>query len=90
MIEQGRSPMDINSKVYTLKEFFCGPKLKPAEPACINDPITEELITYFDEIKRGSLEHCTNILLQNTIRDCDKEELQEKENAHKIIMNTDT
>ena len=90
MIEQGRSHKDINSKVYKLKEFVCGPKLKPAEPACINDPITEELITNFDEIKRVSLEHCTNILLKNTIRDCDKEELQEKEKAHKIIMNTDT
>ena len=64
--------IDINSKVYKLKEFVCGPKLKPDELACINDPITEELINNFNEIKRVSLEHCSNILLKNKIREAEK------------------
>ena len=79
MLDTGCSRTDLNLKIYKLKKLVCGPKLKPADPSCINDPITSELITDYEEIKRVSLDHCTDILKKNKIRDCDMEELREKE-----------
>ena len=64
-----------------------GPKVGPAEPACINDPTTGELITNKEEIKSKSLAHCVKILTKNPIRECDREELKRKEENHKRIMN---
>ena len=37
-----------------------------------------------------SLEHCCKILTKNEIRECDKQELKEKEDLHKEVMNRDT
>ena len=63
-----------------------GPKVGPAEPSCINDPNTGELITNKEQIKSTSLAHCVKILTKNPIRECDKEELERKEENHRKIM----
>ena len=86
MLDTGCSRTDLNSKIYKLKNIVCGPKLKPADPSCINDPITGEIITDYEEIRRVSLDHCTDILKKNKTRDCDIDELKEKERVHNNIM----
>ena len=46
LIKEGYTAKDINARVYKLRSIIEGPKIKPTEPACINDPKTGELITY--------------------------------------------
>ena len=43
LIEEGASNKDLNRKKYRLKDLIDGPKIKPSEPTCINDPETGEL-----------------------------------------------
>ena len=43
MLEEGYSAKDLNSQIYKVKEMINGPKIKAAEPICINDPVTGEL-----------------------------------------------
>ena len=74
--------------MWRLKELICGPKVGSTEPACINNPVSGELITDKETIKKVSLEHCTNILTKNEIRACDKGELRTKEETHEEIMKT--
>ena len=62
LIETGASFKDANLRVWKMKEMICGPKVGPAEPACINNPTTGELITNKESIKATSLEHCAKIL----------------------------
>ena len=38
LIEEGANNRDINNKIYRLKDLLNGPKIKPSEPTCINDP----------------------------------------------------
>ena len=76
-----------HKKLWKLKEKVVGPKVGPAEPSCINDPNTGELITNKEQIKSTSLAHCVKILTKKTIRECDKEELKRKEENHEKIMN---
>ena len=66
-----------------------GTKMKAAEPMCINDPITGELITDVEMIKEVSLKHNVNILTKNKLREQDMEELKDKEENHKKIMAID-
>ena len=61
MLEEGYSDKDLNSKIYKVKEMINGPKIKAAEPMCINDPATGHLITDIKIIKEVSLEHNVNI-----------------------------
>ena len=75
--------------MWRLKELICGPKVGSTEPACINNPVSGELITDKDTIKRVSLEHCARILTKNEIRDCDKGELETKEKMHEEVMKFD-
>ena len=51
-----------------MKEIICGPKVGPAEPACINNPISGVSITEKETIKRVNLEHCARILSKNEQR----------------------
>ena len=53
---------DLYQKIYKLKNVINGPKVEATEPTTINVPITGELITDNEEIKRVSLEHNVNIL----------------------------
>ena len=46
-----------------------GQKIKAAEPMCINDPVTGELITDVEMIKELSLKHNVNILTKNKLRE---------------------
>ena len=48
---------DLYQRIYKLKNVINGPKVEAPEPNAINDPITVELITDKEEIKRVSLEH---------------------------------
>ena len=66
-----------------------GPKIKAAEPMCINDPATGDLITDVEMIKEVSLKHNVNILIKNKLREQDMEELKDKEENHKKIMAID-
>ena len=45
MMNTGSNYKDANRKIWKMKEMVVGPKVGPAEPACINDPNTGELIT---------------------------------------------
>ena len=90
LIEVSSNYKDVNTKMWKIKELLCGSKVGPTEPACINDPVTKELITDIDTIKQVSLEHCCKILTKNEIRECDKQELKGKEDLHKEVMNRDT
>ena len=78
LIKTGASFKEANLRVWKMKELICGPKVGPAEPACIKNTTTGELITNKESIKATSLEHCAKILEKNPIRDCDKEELRIK------------
>ena len=78
---------DEQRRLWKLKEKVVGPKVGPAEPACINDPTTGELITNKQEIKSKSLAHCIKILSKKPIRECDREERKHKEDNHQRIMN---
>ena len=76
MTNTGAEFKDAQKRLWKLKEKVVGPKVGPAEPACINDPTTGELITNKEEIKSKSLAHCVKILSKNPIRECDREELK--------------
>ena len=65
LIEEGASNKDLNRKIYRLKDLINGPKIKPSEPTCINDPETGELITDRESIKKKSLDHCVKVLSKN-------------------------
>ena len=60
-----------------------------AEPTCINDPVSGELITDRESIKKISLDHCAKVLSKNKIREKDKEELKNKEVNHERIMSSE-
>ena len=62
LIETGASFKDVNRRMWKIKELICGPKVGRSEPACINNPVTGELITDKDTIRKVSLEHCAGIL----------------------------
>ena len=83
LIETGASYKDVNRRMWKIKELICGPKVGHSEPACINNPVTGDLITDKDTIKKVSLEHCARILKKNNLRECDKQEYRKKEWTHK-------
>ena len=87
MTLNGAKFKDAQKRLWKLKEKVVRPKVGPAEPACINDPTTGELITNKEEIKSKSLAHCVKILTKNPIRECDREELKHKEENHERIRN---
>ena len=86
MTDTGADFKDTNRKILELKEKVVGPKVGLAEPSCINDPNTGELITNKEQIKSTSLAHCVKILTKKPIRECDKAELKRKEENHRKIM----
>ena len=68
LVKTGTKYEDANLRIWKMKEMIVGPKVGPAEPACINNPITGELITNKEIIKS------TN----KTIREGDQDELDKK------------
>ena len=86
MLEVGADHKDVNSRIHKLKGIMHGPKIKQAEPACINDPVTGELITDKESIRQTSLNHCLKVLKKNDIREKDKEILKDKTIRHEEIM----
>ena len=86
LIEEGASTKDINSKMYRLKDLINGPKIKPSEPTCINDPETEEPITEREDLKKKSLDHCVKVPSKNKAREEDAEKHRMIEENHKRIM----
>ena len=52
LIETGASYKDVNRRIWKIKELICGPKVGHSEPACINNPVTGDLITDKDTIKK--------------------------------------
>ena len=86
VLREGYTARDINAGIYKLRNTIVGPKIKLTEPVCINDSKTGELITDIDQIKQKSLEHNTQILTKNPIREQDKHILEEKEEMHRRIM----
>ena len=89
LIAEGASTKDVNNKVYRLRDLLNGPKIKPSEPTCINDPVTGELITEREDIKQKSLEHCVKVLSKNEARIKDAEYHKKVEENRKFIMNKD-
>ena len=87
MLQEGHSSNSVNAKIYKLREIIKGPKIKPSEPMCINDPQTGELITDEETIKKVTLEHNVKILTKNKIRPQDMEDRIEKQRHHQGIMN---
>ena len=87
MLKEGYTAKGIKAKMYKLKEIIHGPKIKPSEPMCINDPVTGELITDVEMIKKISLEHNVKILTKNPLRGEDVKERMEKQIWHDKIMN---
>ena len=71
-------------------DLINGPKIKPSEPTCINDPETGELITDKESIKKKSLDHCVKVLSKNKAREKDVEEHRRMEENHKNIMGKET
>ena len=76
MMNTGSNYKDAICKIWKTKEMVVGPKVGPAEIACINDPNTGELITNKESIKSTSLAHCV---------ECDQDELDKKEENHRRI-----
>ena len=76
----------MNAKIYKLKEIINGPKIGSSEPMCIKDPVTGEIITDPEEIKKISLEHNVKILTKNKLRKEDETERRHKEAHHQTIM----
>ena len=77
---------DLYQRIYKLKSVITGPKVVAQEPTAINDPITGELITDEDEIKRVSLEHNLRILRKNKPKKDYESLLLEKKRNHNEIM----
>ena len=73
-------------RIYKLKNVINGPKVEALEPTAINDPITGELITDNEEIKRVSLEHNVKILTKNKPKRKDEELINLKKCNHEEIM----
>ena len=65
MLEEGYSAKDLISHIYKVKEMINGPKIKAAEPMCINNPATGDLITDVKMIREVSLKHSVNISTKN-------------------------
>ena len=86
MIGEGLIGKDLNNKIYNMKRLITGPKIKGSEPTAINCPVTNNLITNEDEIKRISLEHNIKILTKNQPLEEDEEIIKEKEERHKKMM----
>ena len=62
LVRTGTNYKDANLRIWKMKELIVSPKVGPAEPACINNPDTGELITNKESIKSTSLAHCVKIL----------------------------
>ena len=77
---------DLYQRIYKLKNVINGPKVEAPEPTAINDPITGELITDNEEIKRVSLEHNVKILTKNKPKRKDEELINLKKCNHEEIM----
>ena len=86
LLKEGLKGKDLNRKMYKLRDIIEGPKIKPQEPMAINNPITGELITDNEEIKKVSLEHNVKILTKNKPRQQDQEKLEEMRKIHEKIM----
>ena len=68
MINIGSSFGDVNKKMFKMRTLLTGGKFKNNEPAYINDPESNNLITETDKIKEVTLEHCVKILQKYEIR----------------------
>ena len=55
LVRTGTNYKDANLRVWKIKELIVGPKVGPAEPACINNPDTGELIPDKESTKATSL-----------------------------------
>ena len=77
---------DLYQKIYKLKNAINGPKTEAQEPTAINDPITGELITNDEQIKRVSLEHNIKILTKNKPKRKHEELINSKKLNHEEIM----
>ena len=88
-IEDASKRKDINQRMYRLKQTITGPKIKSAEQAAINHPVTGELITDPPEIKKASLEHNVRILRKQPPPEEIKGRLKEKEEKHQEMMSRD-
>ena len=51
MTDAGADFKDAHKKLWKLKEKVVGPEVGPAEPSCINDSNTCELITNKEQMK---------------------------------------
>ena len=51
LLTTGASYKDVNKRIWKMKEIACGPMVGPTEPACINNPMSIELITDKETIK---------------------------------------
>ena len=61
LLYEGSTAKDLNFKTYKLKDIINGPKIKSADTTCINDPVSGELITNRETIKKISLDHCVKV-----------------------------
>ena len=77
---------DVNSKMHKLRTLIMGPKIKPVEPAAINDPVTKCLITDQEEIKEAALNHNLNILRKQSPEPEHEEIINRKLSDHNKIM----
>ena len=60
MVKIGSSFKDVNQMIFKMRTLLTGAKFN--EPACINDPVSQDLITETEKIKEVTLEHCVKIL----------------------------
>ena len=77
---------DLYQRINKLKNVIYGPKVEAPEPTAINDPITGELITNNEKIKRVSLEHNVKILTKNKPKRKDEGLIKLKKRNHEEIM----
>lgn len=68
-LQKGLVQKMLTTKYIGSRDLLNGPKIKPSEPTCINDPVTGELITEREDIKEKSLEHCVKVLSKNEARE---------------------
>ena len=78
---------DIHSRMYKMKTFISGPKIKPQESAAINDPVSNELITDEDQIKQISLDHNIKIRTKNKPLQRHEHIMEHKLKDHKLMLN---
>ena len=86
LFKSGFNKKDFNQRMYKLRDTVVGPKIKAQEPMAINDPVTKELITDSDEIKRVYLEHNVKILTKNDPPEEYADMVQIKRENHERIM----